>query len=183
MERRGLSFLALRFSVVVIVMVTLFSQGCIQDKYDFDKLSTQAHLAPALVMPVVYGTMKVENMVEPNDTVVFDPDGAVRLVYRQDSIFVQDVSDIIDLEDQDPDSTDFTLGPFEITDATATTDIPNAVGSYDLDTLPLFHWVLLSQGTLTVTVQNNAPSPIATIMFFGTGLASIPLSSIIPWNT
>ena len=141
--------------VWVILLVVVSSQGCIRDKYDFDKLSTRVHISPEVVLPVVYGTMKVENMVEPNDTLVFDADGGVRLVFREDSIFIQDIADVVELEDLDPDSTIFSLGPFLISDATASMDIANATGSYDLDPLPDFHWVRIREGHLEVTVQNN----------------------------
>ena len=146
----------------ILLLLVLF-QGCIRDKYDFDKLSMRAHLSPEVVLPVVYGTMKVENMVEPNDTIVFDPDGGVRLVFREDSIFVQDIADLVDLEDQDPDSTDFGLGPFLISDASASIDIPNATGSNDLDPLPDFHWVRVREGRMEVTVQNNLSVEVTSL--------------------
>ncbi len=145
----------LRYILVTGFYISLVLQGCVRDKYDFSKLSTQAHLSQEWVVPVVHGTMKMENMVKPNDTIVFDDDGAVRLVYRNDSIFTQDVSDLVDLEDQDPDSVTFGLGPFKISDATVTADIPNVTGNYDLDTLPNMHWVFVRGGRLAVTVQNN----------------------------
>ncbi len=147
----------MRFLLFSSFLLSLVLPGCVKDKYDFDKLSTQAHLTQSVVMPVVYGSMKVGNMVKPNDTIVFDEDGGVRLVYRKDSVFVRDISDLVDLEDQDPDSTDFGLGPFRISDVTVSAVLPNATGSYDLDTLPYMHWVIVSQGRLEVTLENHLP--------------------------
>ena len=132
----------LRFVLIAAGAVSLLLAGCVRDKYDFNKLSTQAHLSQSWILPVVHGAMKMENMVKPNDTIVFDDDGAVKLVYRQDSIFTEDVSGLVHLDDQDPDSVTFGLGPFEISDATVSGSFPNAVGRYDLDTLPRLHWLL-----------------------------------------
>jgi hypothetical protein len=162
MERCGL--FSCRAWLFLAGIVFWFSvAGCLRDKYDFDKLSTQVHVSQELVMPVVYGTMKVENMAEPNDTLVFDPDGGVRLVYREDSIFVQDLADLIELDDQDPDSTHFGLGPFRISDATASIGLPNAAGTYDLDTLPGFHWVEADTGSVEVTVQNHLSVEVTSL--------------------
>ncbi len=144
-------------------VLMLFAAGCIRDKYDFDKLSTQAHISPALVVPVVHGSMRMENMVEPNDTIVFDADGGVRLVFREDSIFVQDLVDLIQVDDQDPDTTHFRLGPYLLADDSSVTVVPNVVGSYDLTPLAGFHWVTVVAGRLEMTVQNNLPVQVSSL--------------------
>jgi len=131
--------------------------------YDFDKLSTRARLTPAVVLPVVYGTMTVANMVEPNDTVVFDSDGGVRIVYRKDSVFYEDIDGIVDLVDQPSDSVDFSLAPFTLADVSGSGDVPNQVGSIDLAPLDNFTWVRLSHGYIDITVRNNLSVTVTSL--------------------
>ncbi len=149
-------------TILPITGLLLTLAGCVKD-YDFDKLSSQARLQPHLILPVVYGSMTVEDMVEPNDTVVFDPDGAVRIVYREDSIFYKSLDDIVDLTDQPADSVDFSLEPYALSNVSGTADLPNRVGSVDLTPLDSFTWVRLSHGYIDVTIRNNLSVTITSL--------------------
>ena len=147
---------------LAVLALLMLAGGCVKD-YDFDKLSTRARLTPAVVLPVVYGTMTVANMVEPNDTVVFDSDGGVRIVYRKDSVFYEDIDGIVDLVDQPSDSVDFSLAPFTLADVSGSGDVPNQVGSIDLAPLDNFTWVRLSHGYIDITVRNNLSVTVTSL--------------------
>jgi len=146
-----------------ILLISLMLPGCIKDKYDFNKLSTQATLSQRWVLPVVHGAMKMQDMVKPNDTIVFEDDGAVKLVYRQDSIFSLETSDYMHIDDQDPDSNSIPLGPFLLYDFQGRKSIPNATGTSLFPAFQKFTHVTFAGGVVSVTVINNLSSEISSL--------------------
>ena len=156
-------FCKIRFFLFAGMVMGLTLQGCIKDKYDFNKLSTQAKIGQQWALPIVYGSMKMENMVKPNDTIVFEDNGAVKVVYRQDSIFSLAASDYMKLEDQDPDSTNIALGPFHLNDFHTIKNIPNTTGTSQLPFFQTFTHVTFAGGTVSVTVTNNLSTEITSL--------------------
>ncbi len=153
----------IRIFLFGLLLTSLTLPGCIKDKYDFNKLSTQAALSQQWVLPVVHGAMKMQDLVKPNDTIVFEDDGAVKLVYRQDSIFSLEASDYMHIDDQDPDSNTIPLGPFLLYDFQGRKSIPNAAGSSLFPAFQNFTHVTFAGGTLSVTVTNNLSSEISSL--------------------
>ena len=166
------------------MIMGLALQGCIKDKYDFNKLSTKAHITHQWDLPVVYGSMKMGNMVEPNDTIVFDDNGAVKIVYRKDSIFSLTASDVMQIDDQAPDSNDIALGPFRLYDFYGRKDIANTTGTYPLDPFAKFTRAVFAGGMVSVTVTNNLSTDITslTLRFHNTGDNSIIGSDLVFTN-
>jgi len=91
--------------------------SCVKEEYDFEKLSTHARINPAIVAPVINGNLTLSNALEEiEDTLVFNEDGTIKLIYGEDSIFSFDVSEVVDIPDPSPESHVVEVGPLMIDD-------------------------------------------------------------------
>jgi hypothetical protein len=101
----------------VLVTSVFLTASCVKEEYDFDKLSTRARINPTLIAPVVYGNLTLENALEEKeDTLVFNEDGTIKLIYGEDSVFSFDVSDVVDIPDPSPETQLVEVGPLMIED-------------------------------------------------------------------
>lgn len=58
-----------------------------------NKLSEEAHLAPTFAISAVKGNILFSDIVEQSDTVVFDEDNFIKLIFHEDSVFYLKGSD------------------------------------------------------------------------------------------
>jgi hypothetical protein len=77
----------------VLVAMALSIAGCIKDTYNLTMLSRKARLSPTLAISAVKGNIAFSDAVKQNDTVVFDQNKFVTLVFKQDSIIDMKLSD------------------------------------------------------------------------------------------
>jgi len=68
------------------LIMTILIYGCIKDTYDMDKLSGNMHLTPGMVISAAKGDVSFSDIVKPGDTVVFDQNKLVKLIFREDSV-------------------------------------------------------------------------------------------------
>lgn len=97
--------------------------SCINDSFDFDKLSDQIELQPTFVGPVATGSLTLRNAIKPGENVVFDPDNLVRLIFREDSVIFISASDLLEIPSQDPVSKIFNVDPISLDDFQQTRSI------------------------------------------------------------
>ena len=102
-----------RFFLLIAMIVVLSVIGCIKETYNMSMLSKQAHLSPTMAISAVKGDISLSDIVKTNDTVVFDQNKLVILVFKKDSV--------VDLK-----LTDFSKGTIQ---RTATID----PSTFDLD--------------------------------------------------
>ncbi len=88
-----------RFCLLAVAAISLFIQGCVKETYDMTKLSEEVRLSPSLAIPGPRGEVLFSDIVKANDTVLFDDDNFVRLVFRQDSVINLQLEDYYDLND------------------------------------------------------------------------------------
>ena len=101
----------------VLAGIVLIISSCVKEEYDFNTLSKEISLSPKFVLPALTGSLTLGDSFEPKeDTIVVNPDGTIKLMYRQDSLFTYSVTDIIDMPDQTPQSKTATLGSVYIDD-------------------------------------------------------------------
>ena len=75
-----------------MVMVLIIA-GCVKETYDMNKLSSKVHLSPAIVLGAINGDISLIDMVDPNDTLVFDQDNLVKIIIKEDSVIDLKFSD------------------------------------------------------------------------------------------
>lgn len=79
-------------TVFIVLLSFLLLSSCIKEKYDMDKLSGEVALSPGLVVKAVKGDVTLSDVVEPNDTLVFDNE-LLKFVFREDSVFEFNLDD------------------------------------------------------------------------------------------
>lgn len=102
-----------RLSAIWIVVV-LLAFGCVKETYDMEKLSHQAELSPTMVIPAFKGSALLSDAVKQSDTVIYDSDKFVRLVFRKDSAINMDLQDYINVNDLVTFSDSYTIGEIVI---------------------------------------------------------------------
>jgi len=108
-------FMLKRSFLYISVIVVLFITGCIKETYNMKMLSKQAHLSPTLALSAVKGDISFSDVVKKSDTVVFDQNKLVILVFKKDSVVDLKLSDFTKATIQktatiDPSSYDLNLG-------------------------------------------------------------------------
>ena len=97
-----------------ILVSLLAATGCIRETYDMDKLSKQAHLSPSLAISAVRGDISISDLIDPSDTVVFDEDNFIRIVFKKDSVIEFKMEDYYDLNDMVSFSETYQMGDISI---------------------------------------------------------------------
>jgi hypothetical protein len=67
--------------------------GCIKETYDMNMLSKRAHISPTLAISAIYGDVSLSDIVKASDTIVYDPDNFVRIIFKKDSVIDLIMSD------------------------------------------------------------------------------------------
>jgi hypothetical protein len=70
----------------ISLVIVLSTTGCIKETYNMKMLSKQAHLSPVLAISAVKGDISFGDVVKSSDTVVFDQNKFVTLIFKKDSI-------------------------------------------------------------------------------------------------
>src|SRR4030042_2696063 len=99
------------FFLISLVAAT----GCRRETYDMDNLSKQAHLSPTLAISAIRGDVSISDLMDPNDTVVFDEDNFIRIVFKKDSVISFRMEDYYDLNDMVSFSETYEMGDISIT--------------------------------------------------------------------
>ncbi len=99
-----------------IISFFILINSCIKETYDFEKLSTRASLKIGISAPVVKGSLTLGNAIESNDTLQFLDDNSIKIVFKQDSLFTFDVSEILEIPVQDVQNRSFQLGALKLAD-------------------------------------------------------------------
>jgi len=103
-----------KLSNLIFIIVFLFITGCIKETYDMNKLSTKVHFSQSFAVSAIKGNITLSNLVEPDDTIVFDPDNFVRIVFKEDSILDLKMADFYDLNDMVAFNQTYTIGELSL---------------------------------------------------------------------
>ncbi|HEX7494605.1 MAG TPA: hypothetical protein VF346_10325 [Bacteroidales bacterium] len=133
-----------KFFLLIDVIVVLSFTGCVKETYNMNMLSKKAHLSPTMAISAVKGDITLGDIVKTNDTVVFDQNKLVILVFKKDSV--------VDLK-----LTDFSKGTIL---RTATID----PSTFDLDIADILNHISGTIKFLSPSIKfnytNSFPDPI-----------------------
>jgi hypothetical protein len=74
--------------LILFFVAAVFSMtGCVKETYNMDKLSKWGHLSPTLAISAARGNISLKDLIDPNDTVRFDENNFITLVFKKDSLF------------------------------------------------------------------------------------------------
>jgi hypothetical protein len=118
---------------LMITMIMLLFSGCIKDTYNMDKLSDKMVLSPDFSVSAFKGDVTFSKLVKQSDTVLYDQDKFVRLIFRKDSIINFQLNDLYNLQDMVTYSHDYVVGeltisPFQGSASFKLNDIVNSGG-------------------------------------------------------
>ena len=96
-------------------MIMVFSAaGCVKDTYDMNKLSKKAVYSPTMAISAVKGGVSLSDMIKASDTVVFDQNKFVKLVFKKDSVINLKLADFYDLTNMVAFSQTYAMGALTI---------------------------------------------------------------------
>jgi len=143
---------------LMFLTLVSFATGCVKDTYDMDKLSGQVHLSPTLALHAINGDVSFSDMVESNDTLVYDENNFVKIMFREDSILDLKMVDFYDLNDMVSFSEGYTVGALAIDPFYKTIEL--SLNEISLE----FPAALRAQFVALDNTTNNFPSFSATDM-------------------
>lgn len=98
----------------LLLIFMVLSYSCVKDTYNMEKLSKRGQISPAFVIPAFQGTVVLSDAVKQSDTILYDADKFVRLVYEKDSVINLAIEDFINISDLVSFSKKYTLGELKI---------------------------------------------------------------------
>ena len=82
-----------RSFLLISIIIVLSINSCIKGTYNMNMLLKQAQLSPTLAISAVKGDVSFIDMVKASDTVTFDQNKLVILVFKKDSVVDLKLSD------------------------------------------------------------------------------------------
>lgn len=95
---------------LIFIIAVLITSGCVKETYDMSKLSSEARLSPTIAIQAAKGDVSFKDIVNESDTVVFDQDNFVKIVFKQDSVVNLKMTDFYDLNDMVSFSQSYRIG-------------------------------------------------------------------------
>lgn len=123
--------------------------SCVKD-LDFDNVNDLEYRGQ-WVLPIINADLTLGDVVLGDSTFTSDPDGGIRIIYEEDSVFGAAISDFIQIPDQDPQPITFISGA------------PPVYLQFELGTLGAGEQlknIQLSEGLLKWSVQNPVTNPV-----------------------
>ena len=99
---------------MIFLVTALATFGCVKETYDMNKLSKRAHLSPTLAVSAFRGDISLSDLIDPTDTVVFDENNFIKIVYRKDTIKEFKMEDYYDLNDMVSFSQSYPIGDMSL---------------------------------------------------------------------
>jgi len=82
-----------RSLLLVTLIMVVFATACVKETYNMNKLAKENQLSPTWAISAVKGDVLFSDMVKPTDTIVFDQNKLVTLIFKKDSIVDLKLSD------------------------------------------------------------------------------------------
>jgi len=134
----------------------LITTGCFKETYNMDKLSGKAQWSPTFGVSAVRGKISLLDIKEiPNDTVVFDEDGFIRIIIKEDSVLELGLNDYLNLEDMVSFTESYAIGEVDLAPFTGSVSPLTTTGELPFPVFSNFENATLSQGALDIVVRNN----------------------------
>ena len=99
-----------RLLILFLVVSAILVSSCVKESYDMGKLSGKGHFSPTFVLTAVKGNVAFTDLVKEGDTVVFDENKFVKVIYREDSVINVGLKDFFDLDDMVSFSKSYQMG-------------------------------------------------------------------------
>jgi hypothetical protein len=188
-----------------VLILMLILTGCIKETYNMKKLSDSNKFSPAFLVSAASGDITFSDIVKPGDTIKFDNDKFVRVIFRKDSVINFQLKDYYDLSNMVSFKKGYKLGDVAIGDFKDSIQIPLSsfsgsiapppvngtyifppfgpinLGNKSFNAFPNFQNAVFSSGTLTISVKNNLPAPLNSIniTLYNNTVPPTPISGVL----
>lgn len=105
-----------KYTYLTLLLLFPAFTGCIKETYDLDKLSDKINYSPSFSISAINGKITLGDLIKANDTVRYDSDNFVRIVYKKDSVYDLKLEDFYDLNDMITYSQAYTIGEIKMKD-------------------------------------------------------------------
>jgi hypothetical protein len=78
-----------------LIIMFLSVAGCVKDTYNMKMLSKQNHLTPNMAISAMNGSFSLKDIVKTNDTILFDQNKLLLLVFTKNSVIDLKLSDFV----------------------------------------------------------------------------------------
>jgi hypothetical protein len=95
---------------LTIIIAFFAVTSCVKETYEMNKLSKKAHLSPTFAVSAVKGNISLSDLIDPSDTIIFDEDNFIRIVFKEDSVIDFGIDEYENLD---------SLGEFHLNEAYA----------------------------------------------------------------
>jgi hypothetical protein len=79
--------------LLILIVTVLLISSCIKEKYDMNRLDKNNRLSPTWAISAVKGDVSLLDMLKPTDTVVYDQDKLMILVFKKDTVVTLTMDD------------------------------------------------------------------------------------------
>ena len=160
----------MRSFLLVSLIVVFAYTGCVKETYDMNKLSKEEHLSPTVAISAIKGNVSLSDMVKSNDTLVFDQNKFLTIVFKKDSVINLKLTDYFDLNNMVSFGQSYTLGDLSLA------DFQSAIG-ITLNQISLFFSPALR--AQFVALDNGSTHPFPPFPSVNLGETAFPLFSNI----
>ncbi len=96
--------------------------SCKKSDFSFDKFS-DTQIKPEVLTPLASARVLASNLFQQDSIIQYDPDGLIRLTYKQDSVFEMNADEILKDVSLGKSSSKFSIGELTITGADKNSDV------------------------------------------------------------
>jgi len=75
-----------KLSQLIFMIMVFLTTGCIKETYDMNMLSKKMHLSPTMAISAIKGDISLSDIVKSSDTVIFDQNKFVTIIFKKDSV-------------------------------------------------------------------------------------------------
>jgi hypothetical protein len=102
--------------IYLFLTLTMAFTACVKETYNMNKLSNDIHYSPTFGMSVANGDISLSDIMKPNDTIIYDSDKFVRIIFSEDSVINLKLKDFYNLTDMVNYTSGYTIGEMHIAD-------------------------------------------------------------------
>jgi hypothetical protein len=137
----------IRRSVILLFIILVFlTGGCVKETYDMNKLSKKVSLTPSWVISAIKGDVSLKDIIKASDTVVYDQNNFVKIVFKKDSVINLKMADFYNLNNMISFSQTYTIGELSLSSFQSTLGVSLDQISQSFSATLRNQFVLLNDG-------------------------------------
>jgi hypothetical protein len=144
-----------------LLLLVFLTVACVKETYDMTRLSKRAHISPTMALSAIKGNISLSDMVKSGDTVVFNQDKTVKLVFKIDTILDFTMADFLPVKALAGDIGNNTVNPEASPGKLVATIIPDTLDLNFKDVLSHISGTFgVTNPSITINYSNSFPTPL-----------------------